>query len=151
MNAQIMDNLDSKIIGILQDDGRASNAGIAREVGVSEGTVRRRLKRLVDEDFIKVVARLDRRRMGYSSEAIVGIQVDPSIIDQVADAVSVLDEVSWVVVTTGAYDVFAWVEVQSAEELGIFLRRKLGAISGVRRTETFVNLAIKKPNHGVTV
>ena len=147
----MMDRLDSKIIGILQDDGRASNAGIAREVGVSEGTVRRRLKRLVDEDFIRVVARLDRRRMGYSSEAIVGILVELSVIDEVAEAVSTLDEVSWVVVTTGAYDIFAWVEVQSAEELGIFLRRKLGAISGVRRTETFVNLAIKKPPHGVTV
>ena len=146
-----MDDLDSKIIGILQDDGRASNAGIAREVGVSEGTVRRRLKRLVDEDFIKVVARLDRRRLGYSSEAIVGIQVDPSIIDQVADAVSALKEVSWVVVTTGAYDIFAWVEVQSAEELGVFLRRTLGTISGIRRTETFVNLAIKKSLNGVTV
>ena len=147
----MMDNLDSKIIGILQDDGRASNAGIAREVGVSEGTVRRRLKRLVDEDFIKVVAHLDRRRMGYSSEAIVGILVEPSIIDDVADAVSTLDEVSWVVVTTGAYDIFAWVEVQSSEEMGLFLRRKLGTISGVRRTETFVNLAVRKPGHGVTV
>ena len=147
----MMDRLDSKIIGILQDDGRASNAGIAREVGVSEGTVRRRLKRLVDEDFIRVVARLDRRRMGYSSEAIVGILVEPSVIDEVAEAVSTLDEVSWVVVTTGAYDIFAWVEVQSSEEMGLFLRRKLGPISGVRRTETFVNLAIKKPEHGVAV
>ena len=146
-----MDALDSEIIGILQNDGRASNAGIAREVGVSEGTVRRRLKRLVDEDFIKVVALINHRRLGYSSEAIVGIQVDPSIVDQVADAVSMLVEVSWVVVTTGAYDIFVWVEVHSAEELGIFLRRKLGVISGVRRTETFVNLGIRKPTHGVTI
>ena len=112
-----MDALDSEIIGILQNDGRASNAGIAREVGVSEGTVRRRLKRLVDEDFIKVVALINHRRLGYSSEAIVGIQVDPSIVDQVADAVSMLVEVSWVVVTTGAYDIFVWVEVHSAEEV----------------------------------
>ena len=146
-----MDALDSEIIGILQNDGRASNAGIAREVGVSEGTVRRRLKRLVDEDFIKVVALINHRRLGYSSEAIVGIQVDPSIVDQVADAVSMLVEVSWVVVTTGAYDIFVWVEAHSAEELGIFLRRKLGVISGVRRTETFVNLGIRKPTHGVTI
>ena len=40
-----MDELDTKIIAMLQEDGRASNAGIARRVGVSEGTVRRRLKR----------------------------------------------------------------------------------------------------------
>ena len=76
-----MDELDFTIISLLQDDGRASNAGIARQAGVSEGTVRRRLKRLIDEEFIKVVALLDPAKMGYSSEALVGIQVDPDKID----------------------------------------------------------------------
>ena len=79
-----MDELDSKIIALLQEDGRASNAGIARRVGVSEGTVRRRLKRLVQEEYISVVALLDPGRMGYASEALVGVQVDP---DKVAEAI----------------------------------------------------------------
>ena len=57
-----MDELDSKIITVLQRDGRASNALIAREVGVSEGTVRRRLRRLLDEEYISVVAMLDAER-----------------------------------------------------------------------------------------
>ena len=52
----LMDELDRKIIGLLQMDGRASNAKIAREVGVSEGTVRRRLRRLIQEDVVKVIA-----------------------------------------------------------------------------------------------
>ena len=51
-----MDELDLKIIGILQSDGRASNAKIARAVGVSEGTVRRRLRRLIKDDIVHVVA-----------------------------------------------------------------------------------------------
>ena len=54
-----MDELDAQIIAMLRKDGRASNAGIARNVGVSEGTVRRRLKRLVQEKFIQVVAVLE--------------------------------------------------------------------------------------------
>jgi len=146
-----MDNLDTKIVGILQKDGRASNAGIAREVGVSEGTVRRRLKRLVDDQIINVVALLDPSRLGYSSEAIVGIQVDPDKIDDASETISDLDGVSWVVVTTGAYDIFAWIAVESAEDLGNFLRHKLGSVTGVRRTETFVNLAVKKRSYGVSI
>ena len=139
-----MDKLDSKIIQILQEDGRASNAGIARKVGVSEGTVRRRLKRLIQEEFIQVVALPDAAKMGFDSQALVGVQVDPDKIDQVADALAGLSEINWVAITTGSFDVFAWATLQSAEALGIFLRTKIGTIQGVRRTETFVNLDRKR-------
>lgn len=139
-----MDKLDSKIIQILQEDGRASNAGIARKVGVSEGTVRRRLKRLIQEEFIKVVALPDAAKLGFDSQALVGVQVDPDKIDQVADALGGLSEINWVAITTGSFDVFAWATLQSAEALGIFLRTKIGTIQGVRRTETFVNLDRKR-------
>jgi Lrp/AsnC family transcriptional regulator for asnA, asnC and gidA len=139
-----MDELDSKIIQILQEDGRASNAGIARKVGVSEGTVRRRLKRLIQEEFIQVVALPDAAKMGFDSQALVGVQVDPDKIDQVANALAGLSEINWVAITTGSFDVFAWATLQSAEALGIFLRTKIGTIQGVRRTETFVNLDRKR-------
>ena len=146
-----MDELDTHIITILQKDGRASNAGIARDVGVSEGTVRRRLKRLVQEEFIQVVALPDPTKMGLESQALVGVQVDPDKVDQVADDLSNLEEVKWVAITTGSYDVFAWSALPSAEALGIFLRTKVGMIPGVRRTETFVNLSNTKRGYGVVI
>jgi Lrp/AsnC family transcriptional regulator for asnA, asnC and gidA len=134
------DQLDRKIIAILREDGRASNAGIARKVGVSEGTVRRRLKNLVQEEIIQVVALPDAAKMGNKSQALIGVQVDPDKVDVVADALKSLPEVTWVAVTTGSYDIFAWATLPSAEMLGIFLRAKVGTVVGVRRTETFVNL-----------
>ncbi len=146
-----MDELDAKIIAMLQEDGRASNAGIARRVGVSEGTVRRRLKRLVDDSFIQVVAMLNPGKMGFGAEALIGVQVDPEKVDEVSRAVSSLEEVSWVAVTTGSYDIFAWATLESSESLGLFLRTKLGTIPGVRRTETFVSLSVKKRGYGVAV
>ena len=146
-----MDELDTKIISLLQQDGRASNAGIARKVEVSEGTVRRRLKRLVQEEYIHVVAMLDPAKMGYASEALIGVQVDPDKIDQVAADLAKLEEVNWVAITTGSYDIFAWATLQSSESLGIFLRTKAGTIPGVRRTETFVNLAVKKRGHRIAI
>ena len=146
-----MDELDTQIIKILQKDGRSSNAGIAREVGVSEGTVRRRLKRLIREEYIQVLALPDPAKMGNNSEALVGVQVDPDKVDQVAEDLASLDEINWVAVTTGSFDIFAWTTLPSAEALGIFLRTKVGVIPGVRRTETFVNLASKRRSYGIVI
>lgn len=146
-----MDTLDRKIIALLESNGRASNAKIARDVGVSEGTVRRRLKRLIEEKIINVVALPDPGKLGYNSEAIIGVQVDPDKVDAVAEQLSALQHTRWVAVTTGTYDVFAWATLPTAEELGIFLREKIGAIPGVRRTETFVNLGVTKREYGIPV
>ena len=146
-----MDELDTKIIELLQVDGRASNAGIARKVGVSEGTVRRRLKRLVQDEFIQVVALPDPAKLGYHSEALIGLQVDPNRVDEVAEGLSDLREVNWVAITAGRYDIFAWATLPSSEALGVFLKTKVGTIKGVQRSETFINLSSKKRGYGVTV
>ena len=146
-----MDELDRKIIQILQGNGRASNARIARDVGVSEGTVRRRLKTLVSEGYIKVVALPDPEVLGYDTEALVGIQVDPDKIDEVATTLVELKESSWVSVTTGSFDIFCWVTLPTSEELGNFLKAVVGTIVGVRRTETFVSLSVRKRNYGINL
>ena len=146
-----MDELDRRIIDILQADGRASNAKIAREVGVSEGTVRRRLRRLIDGDIIKVIAVPNLEQMGYGTAALVGIQTGPGMVDDVAAAIGALDEAHYVAITTGAYDIFTWVGLESPEKLGNFLRGKVGTIPGVTRTETFVNLSIKKRTYGLVL
>ena len=65
-----MDELDAKIIATLRQNGRASNAGIARSAGVSEGTVRRRLRRLIDEEHIFVAAIPNPAMMGNPFEAL---------------------------------------------------------------------------------
>ncbi len=146
-----MDDLDIRIIQLLQVDGRASNARIARDVGVSEGTVRRRLRRLVQDEIIRVVAVPDPEKMGYNTVALVGIQADPDKIDDVAVALSKFSETQYVALTTGSFDIFMWVALPTSEELGNFLRRKVGITPGIRRTETFVNLAIRKRGYGIIV
>ena len=146
-----MDELDRKIIQILQSNGRASNARIARDVGVSEGTVRRRLKTLVQKGSIKIIALPDPEVLGFDTEALVGIQVDPDKIDEVAILLVELKESSWVSVTTGSFDIFCWVTLPSSEELGNFLKAVVGTIPGVRRTETFVSLSVRKRNYGISL
>jgi Lrp/AsnC family transcriptional regulator for asnA, asnC and gidA len=139
-----MDELDRKIIGILQVDGRASNAKIARQLGVSEGTIRRRLKRLIEDEAIQVVALPEPSKLGYNTEAIVGIQVDPGKLEDVANELGRVPETLNVSVTTGAFDIFAWVALPSPEQLHSFLLGTVGKIPGVKRSETFVTLSVKK-------
>ncbi len=139
-----MDELDRKIIGILQVDGRASNAKIARQLEVSEGTIRRRLKRLIEDEAIQVVALPEPSKLGYNTEAIVGIQVEPGKLEGVANELVRVPETLNVSVTTGAFDIFAWVALPSPEQLHSFLLGTLGKIPGVKRSETFVTLSVKK-------
>ncbi|MQF68749.1 Lrp/AsnC family transcriptional regulator [SAR202 cluster bacterium AD-804-J14_MRT_500m] len=146
-----MDELDRRIIEILQLDGRASNARIAREVGVSEGTVRRRLRRLIQDSVVKIIAVPNLDKMGYSTAALIGLQTAPGQLDTVADHLAEMKQVHYVAITTGAFDVFAWVGMTSTEDLGIFLRSQVGTIAGVMRTETFVNLSIKKRTYGLVL
>ena len=143
-NGEIMDELDRKIIGILQKDGRASNAKIARQLGVSEGTIRRRLKRLIEDEAIQVLALPEPSKLGYNTEAIVALQVDPGKIEEVASALADAPEVLNVSITTGAFDLFAWVALPSPEDLHSFLLAVVGNIPGVRRSETFVTMSVKK-------
>ena len=146
-----MDELDRKLIELLQVNGRASNARIARQVGVSEGTVRRRLRRLIQDEIIRVVAVPDPQKMGLNTIALVGIQAEPDKIDSVAAKLAELPEAQYVSLTTGSYDIFVWVALPSSEELGRFLRQKVGVTTGIRRTETFVHLAIVKKGYGIVV
>lgn len=146
-----MDELDRRIVAILQADGRASNAKIAREVGVSEGTIRRRLKRLVQQGLITVTAVVEPAKLGYQTEALIGVQVDPNRMDAVSSDLSKFHEVSQVSMATGAFDIFAWVNVRNADELGNFLKNRVGSVPGVRRTETFVILGTPKRGYGVAL
>ena len=146
-----MDELDHKIIALLQMDGRASNAKIAREVGVSEGTVRRRLRRLTKDDVVHIVAVPNLEKLGYATTALVGLQTGPGMSDTVAESLASLPESHYVAVTTGSYDVFVWAGLESAESLGNFLRTKVGVIEGVQRTEPFVNLSLKKRTAGLVL
>lgn len=146
-----MDELDITIINLLQLDGRASNAKIAREAGVSEGTVRRRLKKLIDSGFLNVVAMPNLDQLGFATTAMIGIQTEPGMSEKVATTIAGMEQAHYVAVTTGSFDVFVWVGTDTAENLGTFLREQVGTISGVQRTETFVNLSIKKRTSALVI
>ena len=144
MTSQTVDEIDLQIIAALRKDGRVAFAQIAEQLNVSPGMIRLRYNRLVEEGFLKVVAITNPLRMGYKTMAMIGIRVDGSKLLDIAEKISKLDEVIYMVVASGRFDIFAEVVCRDHEDLLRFLTEKLSTIEGVRESESFMHLKIMK-------
>ncbi len=140
----MMDSLDEKIFAILSKDGRASNAEMARTLGVSEGTVRRRVTRLIDEEAIHTVAVINPQATGYGCEVIIGI--DPAVerVHEIAEELSTYPEVDRVAVVTGQFAIFAWATLRTQADLERFLSEKVHSIPGIHSVTTSLCLEVSK-------
>jgi Lrp/AsnC family transcriptional regulator, regulator for asnA, asnC and gidA len=139
-----LDDTDFKIIESLRKDGRVAFTQIAEQLGVSPGMIRQRYGRLVDQGFLKVVAITNPLRMGYKTMAMIGIRAEGSKLLAVAEKVSRLDEVIYLVISSGRFDIFAEVVCRDNEDLLRFITEKLSTIDGVRESESFLHLKIIK-------
>jgi Lrp/AsnC family transcriptional regulator, regulator for asnA, asnC and gidA len=140
----LLDSVDFKIIAALQKDGRMPFSQIAQELGVSPGMVRLRYNRLVELGFLQVCAITNPLRMGYKMMALIGIRVDGHLLMEVADQISELEEVIYLILTSGAYDLFAEIICRDHAHLLQFLSERLYRIEGVRESESFIHLKIIK-------
>lgn len=145
----MMDELDQKLMLELQRDGRQSYSDLGKMFGVTEGTVRKRLKTLIKRDLIKVVAVPNMRELGYNFISIVGIQVQMVELDKVGEDLSQNPAVCQLTWVTGRYDLIATVATRSTEEFAKFMANELSAIPSVVRTETFVTLGMIKGTMGL--
>ena len=139
-----LDELDWKIVEILRVDGRLSNREIGRRVGVSEGTVRGRLRRLRERKIVRITAVTDVRALGKNVWGYIGLKVERDRLYEVAAALREIPELSFVALTLGLYDILAFVVADSRERLLEILAERIRRIPGVRRTETAEALAVVK-------
>lgn len=131
-----LDDLDHKIIAVLQENARLPNAVLAAQIGSTEPTVRRRVDRLLQHGVVKIVAVASPFELGYQVVAILGVQIDHSYLDQIENALCAMPEIRFAGVTLGSYDVVLEVWFHSNEELLTFLHGRLSKIAGIQRIES---------------
>ncbi|MGZ4458171.1 MAG: Lrp/AsnC family transcriptional regulator [Nocardioidaceae bacterium] len=141
-----LDDVSKAIIEELQQDGRRSYAAIGKVVGLSEAAVRQRVQRLIDSGVMQVVAVTDPLELGFARQAMIGIRTDGAL-ETVADALAEMDEVDYVVITAGSFDLLVEVVCESDEALLRVLSDKIRAIAGVISTETFMYLKQRKQTY----
>jgi Lrp/AsnC family transcriptional regulator for asnA, asnC and gidA len=144
--ATVLDGPNRAIIEALQQDGRRPYGAIANEVGLSEAAVRRRVQRLRDTGIMQIVAVTNPLQLGFTRQAMVGISVEGDV-RVVADKLSALAEVDYVVMCAGSFDLLAEVVCEDDERLLHLLNDSVRSIPGVRRTETFLYLKLNKQTY----
>jgi len=140
----MLDEKDRAIVSILQYDGRTPFTKIAEELDITEGSVRQRVKRLVDSGKLQIVGIAQPAEMGWNEAGIIGINVQADRITEVADAIAQLPEVSYLIQAAGEFDFFAEVYCRDRDHFVSFLNNRLQKIPGVDRTQSFLILKLHK-------
>ncbi len=142
----VLDATSKAIIEQLQQDGRRPYATIARAVGLSEAAVRQRVQRMVDGGVMQIVAVTDPLTLGFRRQALIGLRVEGDL-NTVADQLAATPEVDYVVISAGSFDLIVEVVCEDDDALFTLLNDKIRSIPGVRATETFVYLRLRKQTY----
>lgn len=141
-----LDTVSLAIIEQLQEDGRRPYAAIGKAVGLSEAAVRQRVQKLLDQNVMQIVAVTDPLTVGFRRQAMVGINVEGDL-DPVADALTAMEEVEYVVVTAGSFDLLIEIVCEDDDQLLEMINKRIRTLPGVRSTESFVYLKLRKQTY----
>jgi len=138
-----LDDVSKQIIEQLQEDGRRPYAAIGKAVGLSEAAVRQRVQKLLSDGVMQIVAVTDPVQVGFARQAMIGIRCNGEL-SAVADALSDMPEVDYVVITAGSFDLLAEVVCEDDDHLLELIGDRIRGLDGVEGTESFVYLKLRK-------
>lgn len=139
-----LDKLDQNIMLALQKNGRLSYMELAKMMAVTEGTIRNRFTKLVNNGIMRITASPDIEKLGYGFMGIIGMQVHLADLHEVADKLAQNPNICYLVNVTGRYELLATVVTRSSKEFAYFMENVVSAIPHVLKTETFVALNVYK-------
>lgn len=148
-----IDAVDCRMIQLLQKDGRISNTEIAKQIGISEATVRTRLNRLIKEELIQIVAVSNPLKLGFKIVGHIRIHVDIRKMDAIVAQLKRLKPLWFIVQTTGGTGIDTEFVVKDLDELNHLIFERINRIDGVQRTETemFLNYIKRQYDWGTAL
>ncbi|MEM1563547.1 MAG: Lrp/AsnC family transcriptional regulator [Candidatus Bathyarchaeia archaeon] len=129
-----IDELDFKIIKLLEEDGRLTFMEIAKKLRLSESTIRKRVQALKENGVIKrFTVEIDPAKIGFNTVAIVGVDVDPPKLLEVAQKLCEYKEIRCVATSTGDHMIMTEIWTKDGRELTRLISEKIGTIEGVKK------------------
>ena len=146
-----LDNVDKGILSFLQDNARSSFVKIARKIGVSEGTVHLRVRKLLEKGIIRgFYAIVNPEKVGLAIRAFIGLQAEPAMYEKILKKLAEMDSVYAIYDVTGEYSALIDVKVRDKEELTKVIDL-VGSIPGVKTTVTMLVLRVIKEKFKVEI
>jgi Lrp/AsnC family transcriptional regulator for asnA, asnC and gidA len=140
---KIMDKIDSRIITLLKQDGRMPNTELAKRLSLSETTIRKRLKKLIESETIQIVAVVNQQKLGEEIRGNIKIKVDSKKTDRIIRGLKRLKPIWYIAHLAGAVDFDVEFSVRNHLELRDLLS-DINKIEGVIRTQTSFRLQLIK-------
>ncbi len=140
----IIDSVDERIVRLLGQDARQNSETLAKQLNLSAATVRRRLRKLIRSDLLRIVGVVDPTSFGFPLIVIIALDVTHDKVELAMEELSKRPEVRFVSTTTGRYDIIAVARFRSTEHLSEFVKKELSKLEGIRDSETFICLEVKK-------
>lgn len=145
MSAMQLDDLDYKILEKLIKDGRKSFTDIAEELNVSVGTIRNRFNVYVENELLTIIGRVNPDKIGFHTYAQILIKVRPvDKVTEVAEKIAALPEVSFLAMTTGAYDLEVNVMCRDNEHLVQLMTNHITKMDGIFESATNIYFKVYK-------
>jgi Lrp/AsnC family transcriptional regulator, regulator for asnA, asnC and gidA len=141
----VLDAISKRIIEQLQLDGRQSYAAIGKAVGLSEAAVRQRVQRLQETGVMQIVAVTDPLTLGFRRQAMIGLKCDGDL-QKVADDLAAMQEIDYVVITAGSFDLLLEVVCEDDDHL-LQILGQVRSVPSVTSTETLVYLKLRKQTY----
>jgi len=147
-----MDDLDVKLLKLLQANGRAKHQALARELGVSDGTIRNRLAKLeADHTIYQYTALVDPKKLGYNAAAYVGLGLEPLKFLSVLEELAKIDDIHSLSTCTGEHTIIFEVWKKDAEEMAKFIQEKITPITGISKISTNIVVEQTHPSRKAVV
>ena len=128
-----MDDIDKKILNILQNSFRISYRDLGKKVKMAASSVHNRVQKMIDKGIIKKEQTLiNPMKAGFETIAILGLSVDPLKMNEVAEKIASYDVVQLIATTTGDHDIVARVIAENDKSLWRFINEKIKTIDGIR-------------------
>lgn len=142
-----IDEIDQRIIEALQLDGRRPFTKLAIELGISEASVRQRVANLINTHVMQIVAITNPVKLGFSLACMIGIRVSGDRLLEVAKEIAEFEEIIYLIICAGSFDLLAEVVCRDNDHLLSFLTEKLYKVQGVQQTEAYMYLRVCKQNN----
>ncbi len=140
----LLDSIDIQLAKLLGQDARQSSVTLAKQLNLSAATVRRRLRKLLRSNSLRIVGAVDPTKFGLPMAVLITLDVSHDKLESAMEMLVNWPEIRWVSSATGRFDIIAFALFPSAQGLSDFLTNQLAKIKGLRGTETFVCLDLKK-------
>jgi len=144
LKMSIPDSIDEQLVRLLGKDALQNSEALAKQLKLSSATVRRRLRRLIRSGLLHIIGVIDPAKFGLSLAAMIALDVANDKLELALEELAKKTELRWISTTTGRYDVIALGRFASTDALSEFIQKDLAKLEGIKDTEAFICLDMKK-------